>query len=115
MRVPWTLVKYNNDHKRVPWCSEGLKNESFFEKLNTALQNLKNNKVLLKDPLRRNEGPWLEMQVKCPMHAIVRTIFIGTAWLAGTATLWRKDAALRPENKQTRDKQITEDILLEFL
>ena len=29
MRVPWTLVKDNNDHKRVPWCSEGLENVFF--------------------------------------------------------------------------------------
>ena len=54
MRVPWTLVKYNNDHKRVPWCSEGLKNAFFLEKVNPALQNLEN-------PVRPNEGPWLGM------------------------------------------------------
>ena len=29
MKVSWTLVKYNNDHKRVPWCSEGLENVFF--------------------------------------------------------------------------------------
>ena len=31
------------------------------EKVKTALQNLKNNKVLLKDPAGPNEGPWLVM------------------------------------------------------
>ena len=31
------------------------------------------------------------------------------------SSVWRKGAALWPNNKQTRDKQITEDILLEFL
>ena len=31
------------------------------EKVNTALRNLKNHKVLLKDPVRPNEGPWLVM------------------------------------------------------
>ena len=33
----------------------------FLEKVNTALQNLENHKVLLKDPVRPNEGPWLVM------------------------------------------------------
>ena len=33
----------------------------FLEKVNTALQNLENHKVLLKDPLGPNEGPWLVM------------------------------------------------------
>ena len=34
---------------------------NFLEKLKTALQNLENHKVLLKDPVRPNEGPWLVM------------------------------------------------------
>ena len=29
----------------------------FLEKVNTALQNLENHKVLFKDPVRPNEGP----------------------------------------------------------
>ena len=29
----------------------------FFEKVNTALRNLEYHKVLLKDPVRPNEGP----------------------------------------------------------
>ena len=33
----------------------------FLEKVNTALQNLENYKVLLKDPVRPNEDPWLVM------------------------------------------------------
>ena len=33
----------------------------FLEKVNTALQNLKNHKVLIKDPVRPNEGPRLVM------------------------------------------------------
>ena len=36
---------------------------NFLEKVNTALQNLENHKVLLKDPVRRNEGPWLGMDL----------------------------------------------------
>ena len=54
-------MKYNKDHKRVPRCSEGLKYIFFLEKVNAALQNLDNHKVLLKDPVRSNEGPWLVM------------------------------------------------------
>ena len=34
----------------------------FFKKIHTALQNLKNRKVLLKDPVGPNEGPWLVME-----------------------------------------------------
>ena len=33
----------------------------FLEKVSTALQNLENQKVLLKDPVRPNEEPWLVM------------------------------------------------------
>ena len=33
----------------------------FLEKVKTALQNLENHKVLLKDPVGTNEGPWLVM------------------------------------------------------
>ena len=33
----------------------------FLEKVKTALQNLENHKVLLKDPVGPNEGPWLVM------------------------------------------------------
>ena len=33
----------------------------FLEKVKTALQNLENPKVLLKDPVGPNEGPWLVM------------------------------------------------------
>ena len=33
----------------------------FLEKVNMALQNLEYHKVLLKDPVRPNEGPWLVM------------------------------------------------------
>ena len=33
----------------------------FLEKVKTALQNLKNHKVLLKDPVGPNERPWLVM------------------------------------------------------
>ena len=33
----------------------------FLEKVKTALQILKNPKVLLKDPVGPNEGPWLVM------------------------------------------------------
>ena len=39
----------------------GFKECIFLEKVNTALQNLENHKVLLKDPVRPNEGPWLGM------------------------------------------------------
>ena len=39
----------------------GFKECIFLEKVNTALQNLENHKVLLKDPVRPNEGPWLVM------------------------------------------------------
>ena len=35
----------------------------FLEKVNTALQNLENQKVLLKDPVRPSEGPWLGMDL----------------------------------------------------
>ena len=34
---------------------------SFLEKDKTALQYLENHKVLLKDPVMPNEGPWLVM------------------------------------------------------
>ena len=34
---------------------------NIFEKVKTALQNLENHKVLLKDPVGPNEGPWLFM------------------------------------------------------
>ena len=37
----------------------GFKECIFLEKVKTVLQNLENHKVLLKDPVRRNEGPWL--------------------------------------------------------
>ena len=40
---------------------KGLKECIFLEKVNTALQKLENPKVLLKDPVRPNEGPWLVM------------------------------------------------------
>ena len=53
-------------------------------------------------PNQHNARKYSEMQVEYPKHAVVGTITIGAA-------------ALRPDNKQTRDKQITEDILLEFL
>ena len=33
----------------------------FLEKVKIALQNLKNHKVLLKEPVGPNEGPWLVM------------------------------------------------------
>ena len=33
----------------------------FLEKVNIALQKLEYHKVLLKDPVRPNEGPWLVM------------------------------------------------------
>ena len=33
----------------------------FLEKVNTALQKLENHKVLSKDPVGPNEGPWLVM------------------------------------------------------
>ena len=33
----------------------------FLEKVKTALQNLENPEVLLKDPVGPNEGPWLFM------------------------------------------------------
>ena len=33
----------------------------YFKMVNTALQNLENHKVLLKNPVRPNEGPWLAM------------------------------------------------------
>ena len=33
----------------------------FLEKVKTASQNLKNHKVLLKDPVGPNEEPWLVM------------------------------------------------------
>ena len=39
----------------------GFRKCNFLEKVNTALQNLKNHKVLLKDPAKPNEGPWLGM------------------------------------------------------
>ena len=29
LKWPWTLVKYTNDHKCVPWCSECLENVFF--------------------------------------------------------------------------------------
>ena len=29
MRVPWALIKWNNDDKCVPWCSQGLQNVLF--------------------------------------------------------------------------------------
>ena len=61
-------------------------------------------------PNQHNARKYSEMQVEYPTHAVVAT----TCWgdhhkccLAG--------ATLRPDNKQTRDKQITEDILLDFL
>ena len=34
----------------------------FLEKVKTALQNLENYKVLLKEPVGPNEGPWLVME-----------------------------------------------------
>ena len=39
----------------------GFKESIFLEQVNTALQNLENHKVLLNDPVRPNEGPWLVM------------------------------------------------------
>ena len=39
----------------------GFRECMFLEKVNTALLNLENPKVLLKDPVRHNEGPWLVM------------------------------------------------------
>ena len=39
----------------------GFKECIFLEKVNTALQNLEYHKVLLKDPVGPNEGPWLVM------------------------------------------------------
>ena len=33
----------------------------FLEKVKTALKNLENHKVLSKDPVGPNEGPWLVM------------------------------------------------------
>ena len=43
----------------------------FLEKVKTAMQNLDNHKVLLKDPVGHNEGLWLVMdpvggQLLCP-------------------------------------------------
>ena len=35
----------------------------FLAKVNTALQNLEKYKVLLKEPVRPNEGPWLGMDL----------------------------------------------------
>ena len=61
MRIFWTFLKYNNDLKCAPWCSDGLKNIFKKKKVNTALQNLENYKVLLKDSVSPNEGPWLVM------------------------------------------------------
>ena len=40
---------------------KGFRECIFLEKVNTALQNLENYKVLLKDPVRPIEGPWLIM------------------------------------------------------
>ena len=40
----------------------------FIEKVKMALQNLENHKVLLKDPVRPNEGPWLVID---PVEAAV--------------------------------------------
>ena len=42
----------------------GFKECIFLEKVNTALQNLENHKVHLKDPVRPNEGPRLVMAQK---------------------------------------------------
>ena len=39
----------------------GFRESIILEKAITALQNLENHKVLLKDPVRPNEGPWLGM------------------------------------------------------
>ena len=39
----------------------GFKECIFLKKVNTAFQNLENHKVLLKDPVWPNEGPWLVM------------------------------------------------------
>jgi len=39
-----------HDVQRVKECI-------FLEKVNTALENLENHKVLLKDPVKPNEGP----------------------------------------------------------
>ena len=39
----------------------GLKIKYFLKKVKTALLNPKNHKVLLKDPVGPNEGPWLVM------------------------------------------------------
>ena len=41
MRVPWALVKYNNDHKRIPWCSEGLENVFFRNGKNSLAESRK--------------------------------------------------------------------------
>ena len=56
MRVPWTLVKYNNDHTYVPWCWEGLKNVFFFRKGKYSLAESQKSQ----GPLP-NEGPWQVM------------------------------------------------------
>ena len=39
----------------------GFKEFIFKKKVNTALQNLENHKVLLKDPVEPNKEPWLVM------------------------------------------------------
>ena len=39
----------------------GVRKCDFLEKVNSALQKLEYHKVLLKDPIRPNEGPWLVM------------------------------------------------------
>ena len=39
----------------------GFREWILLDKLNRALQNLENHKVLLKNPVRPNEGPWLGM------------------------------------------------------
>ena len=39
----------------------GFRDRNFLEKVNTALQKLENPKVLLKDPVGTNEGPWIVM------------------------------------------------------
>ena len=39
----------------------GFKECIFLENVNTALQNLDDHKVIIKVPVRPNEGPWLVM------------------------------------------------------
>ena len=65
----------------------GIRECIILERVNTALRNLENHKVLLKDPVRPNEGPWLVMDPVGGSSCVTSTLSVRCILITGTVSV----------------------------